>query len=180
MCPVGVCSSLVNRPDSFDARVLAWQLQALNASKQPRPQKLTRRVQVESIAYATVSQLAKIKGLGDAKVAKMKEAAAKLVPMGFTTAAEYHKQREQILKIHTGSKELDKLLADGFETGSITEMFGEFRTGKTQLCHQLCVTCQLPLESGGAEVSSEGFAPDQSRMLCRVDCFADAVHGMCF
>ena len=73
-----MCSSLVNRPDSFDARVLAWQLQALNASKQPRPQKLTLRVQVESIAYATVSQLAKIKGLGDAKVAKMKEAAAKL------------------------------------------------------------------------------------------------------
>ena len=110
--------------------------------------------QVEAVAYATTSQLSKIKGLGEAKVAKMKEAAGKLVPMGFTTAAEYHKQRQQILKIHTGSKELDKLLADGFETGSITEMFGEFRTGKTQLCHQLCVTCQLPLESGGAEVRS--------------------------
>lgn len=107
---------------------------------------------MESVAYATIAQLLKIKGLGEAKVAKMKEAAAKLVPMGFTTAAEYHKQRQQILKIHTGSKELDKLLADGFETGSITEMFGEFRTGKTQLCHQLCVTCQLPLDSGGAEV----------------------------
>ena len=108
--------------------------------------------QVEAVAYATIAQLSKIKGLGEAKVQKMKDAAAKLVPMGFTTAAEYHKQRKQILKIHTGSKELDKLLADGFETGSITEMFGEFRTGKTQLCHQLCVTCQLPLESGGAEV----------------------------
>jgi DNA repair protein RAD51 len=43
------------------------------------------------------------------------------------------------------------LLADGIETGSITEMFGEFRTGKTQLCHQLCVTCQLPLDQGGGE-----------------------------
>ena len=31
----------------------------------------------------------------------------------------------------------------GIETGSITEIFGEFRTGKTQLCHQLCVTCQV-------------------------------------
>lgn len=114
--------------------------------------RLTWPAQVESVAYATIAVLLKIKGLGEAKVTKMKEAAAKLVPMGFTTAAEYHKQRQQILKIHTGSKELDKLLADGFETGSITEMFGEFRTGKTQLCHQLCVTCQLPLESGGAEV----------------------------
>lgn len=33
----------------------------------------------------------------------------------------------------------------GIETGSITEIFGEFRTGKTQLCHQLCVTCQVSL-----------------------------------
>lgn len=107
---------------------------------------------MEAVAYATKAQLEKIKGLGEAKINKIKEAAAKLVPMGFTTAAEYHKQRQQIVRIHTGSKELDKLLADGFETGSITEMFGEFRTGKTQLCHQLCVTCQLPLEAGGAEV----------------------------
>lgn len=39
----------------------------------------------------------------------------------------------------------------GIETGSITELFGEFRTGKTQLCHQLCVTCQLPFDQGGGE-----------------------------
>lgn len=29
------------------------------------------------------------------------------------------------------------------ETGSITELFGEFRTGKSQICHQLAVTCQV-------------------------------------
>ena len=69
---------------------------------------------------------------------KMKDAAAKLVPMGFTTAAEYHKQRQEIIQIHTGSKELDKLLGGGFETGSITEMFGEFRTGKSSL--SLCTS----------------------------------------
>ena len=34
-------------------------------------------------------------------------------------------------------------LSGGIETGSITEMFGEFRTGKTQLCHTLAVTCQV-------------------------------------
>ena len=33
--------------------------------------------------------------------------------------------------------------AGGIETGSITEMYGEFRCGKTQLCHTLCVTCQV-------------------------------------
>lgn len=43
------------------------------------------------------------------------------------------------------------LLGGGIETGSITEIFGEFRTGKTQLCHTLCVTAQRPLDQGGAE-----------------------------
>ena len=67
--------------------------------------------QAESIAHATTAALLKIKGLGESKVQKMKEQAAKLVPMGFTTAFEYHKQRQEIIQIHTGSKELDKLLA---------------------------------------------------------------------
>lgn len=67
----------------------------------------------------------------------------------------------------TGSKELDKLLGGGIETGSITEMFGEFRTGKTQLCHQLAVTCQLPVSQNGGEgkclyVDTEGtFRPER-------------------
>ena len=67
----------------------------------------------------------------------------KLVPMGFTTATEFHQKRSEIIQVTTGSKELDKLLQGGIETGSITEMFGEFRTGKTQLCHTLAVTCQV-------------------------------------
>ena len=63
--------------------------------------------------------------------------------MGFTTATEFHQKRSEIIQVTTGSKELDKLLQGGIETGSITEMFGEFRTGKTQLCHTLAVTCQV-------------------------------------
>ena len=42
-------------------------------------------------------------------------------------------------------------LAGGIETGAITELFGEFRTGKSQLCHTLAVTCQLPVSMGGVE-----------------------------
>lgn len=54
-------------------------------------------------------------------------------------------------QVHTGSKQLDAILGGGVETGSITEFFGEFRSGKTQLMHTLCVTSQLSRESGGAE-----------------------------
>ncbi|GMF18872.1 unnamed protein product [Phytophthora fragariaefolia] len=59
----------------------------------------------------------------------------------------------------------------GIETGSITELFGEFRTGKTQLCHQLCVTCQLPVDRGGGEgkalyIDTEGtFRPQRLQAI---------------
>lgn len=73
--------------------------------------------------------------------------AQKLVPMGFTTATEFHQKRSEIIQLTTGSKEFDKLLQGGIETGSITEIFGEFRTGKTQLCHTLAVTCQVRMSA---------------------------------
>ena len=69
--------------------------------------------------------------------------------MGFVTAMEYSVKRQQVVKITTGSKELDKLIGGGIQSMSITEAFGEFRTGKTQLSHTLCVTCQLPTSEGG-------------------------------
>lgn len=87
--------------------------------------------------------------------------------MGFTTATEYHQRRAEIIYLSTGSSELDKLLGGGLETGSITEIFGEFRTGKTQLCHTLAVTCQLPIDKGGGEgkclyIDTEGtFRPER-------------------
>ena len=71
--------------------------------------------------------------------------------MGFTTATEMHARRSELISITTGSKQLDTLLAGGIETGSITEIFGEFRTGKSQICHTLAVTCQLPFDMGGGE-----------------------------
>ena len=69
--------------------------------------------------------------------------ASKYVPLGFYRASEMHESRQSMLRITTGSKQLDELLEGGIETGSITEIFGEFRTGKTQICHTLCVTCQV-------------------------------------
>lgn len=122
---------------------------------------------VESIAYAPKKALIMIKGISEAKADKIQNEAAKLVPMGFTTATEFHQRRSEIIQLTTGSKEFDKLLGGGVETGSITEIFGEFRTGKTQLCHTLAVTCQLPIDMGGGEgkclyIDSEGtFRPER-------------------
>lgn len=73
--------------------------------------------------------------------------AGKIVPMSFTTATEYHERRADLVMITTGSKNLDNILGGGVETGSITEIYGEFRTGKSQICHTLAVTCQVRLAS---------------------------------
>lgn len=74
-----------------------------------------------------------------------------MVNLGFTTAMDVHQRRQEIVTITTGSKELDRALGGGIETGSITEIFGEFRTGKSQLCHMLAVTAQLPISVGGGQ-----------------------------
>uniref|UniRef100_A0A915CF79 DNA repair protein RAD51 homolog n=1 Tax=Parascaris univalens TaxID=6257 RepID=A0A915CF79_PARUN len=121
----------------------------------------------EAIAYAPRKELIAIKGISEQKAEKIYLEAAKLVPMGFTTASEVHLKRAEIIQIETGSRELNRLLGGGIETGSITEVFGEFRTGKSQLCHTLAVMCQLPIDMGGAEgkclwIDTEGtFRPER-------------------
>uniref|UniRef100_A0A1B6CDI5 DNA repair protein RAD51 homolog n=1 Tax=Clastoptera arizonana TaxID=38151 RepID=A0A1B6CDI5_9HEMI len=122
---------------------------------------------VESVAFAPKKHLITIKGISEAKADKILTEASKLVPMGFTTATEFHQKRSEIIQLTTGSKELDRLLGGGIETGSITEIFGEFRTGKTQICHTLAVTCQLPIDQNGGEgkciyIDTEGtFRPER-------------------
>ncbi|KAI0906389.1 DNA repair protein rhp51 [Ustulina deusta] len=106
---------------------------------------------VESVAYAPKRMLEQVKGISEQKAAKLLAEASKIVPLGFTTATEMHLRRSELISITTGSKNLDTLLAGGVETGSVTELFGEFRTGKSQICHTLAVTCQLPFDMGGGE-----------------------------
>ncbi|XP_020567523.2 meiotic recombination protein DMC1/LIM15 homolog isoform X2 [Oryzias latipes] len=124
---------------------------------------------VKGIQMTTRKALCNIKGLSEAKVEKIKEAAGKVLNVGFQTAFEYSSKRKQVFHISTGSQEFDKLLGGGVESMAITEAFGEFRTGKTQLSHTLCVTAQLPGENGysGGKVifidTENTFRPDRLR-----------------
>eukprot|EP01017_Pseudomicrothorax_dubius_P004334 TRINITY_DN10846_c0_g1_i1.p1 TRINITY_DN10846_c0_g1~~TRINITY_DN10846_c0_g1_i1.p1 ORF type:complete len:118 (-),score=33.16 TRINITY_DN10846_c0_g1_i1:648-1001(-) len=102
-----------------------------------------------SIVMATKKDLLSVKGISDAKIEKLQEAAMKLESVGFMSGVEYMTKRSFILRMTTGSKKLDELLGGGIESMAITEVFGEFRTGKTQLCHTLCVTAQLARSCGG-------------------------------
>jgi len=122
---------------------------------------------IECVAYAGRKSLLAIKGISEVKADKILAEASKLVHLGFTTATEFHKTRTDLVMLTTGSKALDTILHGGIETGSITEIFGEFRTGKTQICHTLCATCQLSTAQGGGEgkaiyIDTEGtFRPER-------------------
>lgn len=124
---------------------------------------------IEAVAHSTLKKLMEVKGISEQKAQKLKEIIKtnQLVSSGFLTAAARLDITKDIIMLSTGSTELDGMLCGGIETGSLTEIFGEFRTGKTQLCHTLCVTCQRPLDQGGAEgraiyVDTEGtFRPQK-------------------
>jgi len=69
----------------------------------------------------------------------------------FVTATEIYKRRQDIGKISTGTNALDTLFDGGIETQAVTEVYGEFGSGKTQLCHTMCVNVQKPKEEGGLD-----------------------------
>lgn len=125
---------------------------------------------VRGVQMTTRKKLCTIKGISEAKMEKIKEAALKIIgESAFLTALQYAEKRKQVFKVSTGSQELDKLLGGGIESMAITEVFGEFRTGKTQLSHTLCVTTQMPGAkgySGGKVVfidTENTFRPDRLR-----------------
>jgi DNA repair protein RadA len=61
----------------------------------------------------------------------------------FCTAEEVLERRKSLVRFTTGSANLDTFLKGGVETQAITEIAGEFGSGKSQICHTLCVTANL-------------------------------------
>lgn len=72
-----------------------------------------------------------------------------LLSKEFCSATEIMNRRKQIMRCSTGSKTLDGLLSGGIETQALTEVAGEFGSGKSQLCHTLSVIGNMPKEKGG-------------------------------
>ena len=72
-----------------------------------------------------------------------------LISKDFVSASEIYKRRQDIGKITTGTNCLDTLFDGGIETQALTEVYGEFGCGKTQLCLTMCVQVQKPKEEGG-------------------------------
>ncbi len=95
-----------------------------------------------SVAVSSPGQLVEASGVSESVARKMIQAARDTLEMGFESGEDVLKRRERVKKIPTGSKAFDTLLGGGFETGSITECFGEYGSGKTQMSHILAVNAQ--------------------------------------
>ncbi|MEM1851309.1 MAG: DNA repair and recombination protein RadA [Acidilobaceae archaeon] len=104
---------------------------------------------IEAIAVATPHEISLAANIPLATAQKIVEEARKALDITIRTALELKRERMGAKKITTGSRNLDELLGGGVETRTITEFYGEYGSGKTQLCHQLAINVQLPEDRGG-------------------------------
>ncbi|MEM2874341.1 MAG: DNA repair and recombination protein RadA [Candidatus Nanoarchaeia archaeon] len=102
-----------------------------------------------AIAVTSPATLVELADITKQTAIKAIQAAREKIKVGFKTGEEFFKEREIAERINTGSKELNALLGGGIETRAITEAFGEFGSGKSQLGFQLAINVQLPKEQGG-------------------------------
>ena len=72
----------------------------------------------------------------------------------FVTAESALEKRKSLMRCSTGSKALDELLLGGIETQAVTEFYGEFGSGKSQICHTLAAIATQPTESDGLETEA--------------------------
>ena len=124
------------------------------------------------LAVMSPSKLSDMAGVGEAVARKAIQAARGLMKLGFVDGMEFAKKREDVGYITTGSENLDNLLGGkGVETRSMTEAYGQYGSGKSQLAFTLAVNAQLPKEKGGIGgkavlIDTEGtFRPERIKQI---------------
>ena len=109
---------------------------------------------IEAIAVASPADLSVTAEVGEATAAKIIIAARSAADVGgFETGDRVLERRKLVGKLTTGCEAFDELMGGGIETQAITEFYGEFGCGKTQITHHLAVNVQLPEVHGGLDGS---------------------------
>jgi len=104
----------------------------------------------QGIAVASPAELSNTADVGESTAHDIIQAAREAADIGgFETGSQVLQRRERIGKLEWLIPEVDEMLGGGVETQSITEVYGEFGAGKSQITHQLSVNVQLPPEQGG-------------------------------
>ncbi len=106
---------------------------------------------VISLATANPMDVIEICEIGEPTAKKIISAAQEAANMNFVSGLEFEERSKAVQRISTGSNALDILLGGGVESQAITECYGEFGSGKSQIAFQLAINVQLPKEKGGLE-----------------------------
>ncbi|MEM3781796.1 MAG: DNA repair and recombination protein RadA [Candidatus Micrarchaeaceae archaeon] len=128
---------------------------------------------LDQVAVASPFELSELVGISVENARKAIEAAKQATTIEYSEASKVLEKRLAIGKITTGSKGLDELLGGGIETNGITEAYGKFSSGKSQLGFQLSVNVQLERGKGGLGggtlfVDTEGtFRPERVQELAK-------------
>ena len=103
-----------------------------------------------AIAVESPKVLAEIVEIGESTATKIIAAAKQMADVGgFETGDIILERRKGITRLGSCSKAFDELMGGRLESQSIVEFFGEFGSGKTQICFQLAVNATRPIEDGG-------------------------------
>jgi len=102
-----------------------------------------------SIAAAASGEISGKTSIGESTAKKIIAAARDELEMGFETASKVYEEKEDVTKITTGSEEINNLIGGGVETQTMTEVYGGYGSGKTQMAFQLAVNVQKSKEEGG-------------------------------
>ena len=130
----------------------------------------------QGLAVASPGELSNTADVGESSAADIIKAAREAADIGgFETGSDVLQRREQIGKLQWLVPEVDEMLGGGVETQSITEVYGEFGAGKSQVTHQLVVNVQLPREHGGLEGSAIFIDTEDTFRPERID---DMVRGL--
>lgn len=130
----------------------------------------------QSLAVASPSELSNTADVGDSTAADIVNAARDAADVGgFETGSTVLQRRNEIGKLSWHIDEVDDLLGGGIETQSITEVYGEFGAGKSQVTHQMVVNVQLPREVGGLHGSAIFVDSEDTFRPERID---DMVRGL--
>ncbi|RDI71754.1 DNA repair and recombination protein RadA [Halopelagius longus] len=130
----------------------------------------------QSIAVASPGELSNKADIGSSTASDIINAARDAADIGgFETGSMVLERREQIGKLSWRIPEADDLLGGGLETQSITEVYGEFGAGKSQVTHQMAVNVQLPREHGGLHGSCIFIDSEDTFRPERID---DMVRGL--
>ncbi len=109
---------------------------------------------VQSLAAAPITELVNKAGLTQAAAFKIVEEARRHTSVDLITAKELMEKRKKMNKISLGSDSFNRLLGGGLETQAITEFWGEYASGKSQLCMYLAAMVQHPIEKGGLDAKA--------------------------